>query len=261
MLFDAAPGQRVSLKGTNGMHGQVAGCDAYVSILDPTVNIAAGETCMEGSGFIDAIDVTSTGTFTILVDPRSTAIGSVTLTLYDVPADAGGSIVPDGAAQMANMTVPGQNGTFTFSGTQGQVVSFRGTNGTIFGQVTGCDVNVSVLDPAGATVTGPTCMEGSGFIDRTVLPETGTYRVSINPSGIATGSLTITAYDLVDATGSIAAGGPSTNVTTTEPAQRGLVTFDWCDHHAREHHPRLTDLGFVRHELAVQDVPPLVARA
>ena len=41
--------------------------------------------------------------------------------------------------------------------------------------------------------------------------------------------------------------------------QRGPVTFDWCDHHAREHHPRLTDLGFVRHELAVQDVPPLVA--
>ena len=43
-------------------------------------------------GFIDVKSLPTTGTYTILVDPQSFAIGSATLQLYDVPADASAPI-------------------------------------------------------------------------------------------------------------------------------------------------------------------------
>lgn len=132
-LFDGTLGQRVSLLGTNGMTGQVVGCDVTVTLLSPFVApLAAG--CMESSGFLDMRTLPVTGTYAILVDPASTATGSVTLTLHDVPSDYTSSITPGGSAVTATMSTPGQNGTLMFSGTSGQRISVLGTNG-MSGQV------------------------------------------------------------------------------------------------------------------------------
>jgi hypothetical protein len=43
--------------------------------------------------------------------------------MYDVPADATSSITPGGAAVTLTATVPGQNITFTFTGSVGQRIS------------------------------------------------------------------------------------------------------------------------------------------
>ena len=102
-LFDATLGQRVSLLGTNGMTGQIVGCDVTVGFLTPRASALGAATCMEGGGFIDVKTVTTAGTHTILMDPGGTATGSVTLTLYDVPADYSSSITAGGSSVTATM--------------------------------------------------------------------------------------------------------------------------------------------------------------
>jgi len=225
-LFDGTTGQRVSLLGTSGMAGQVLGCDVSVSGLTPSATLLTPATCMESSGFMDVKTLPATGTYSLLVDPASTATGSVTLTLYDVPADYSASITPGGSSVTATMSTPGQNGTLTFSGTSGQRVSILGTNG-ISGQIgLGCDVNVSVLKPDGSVLASPTCMEGSGYIEVMTLPATGTYKLVVDPAGAATGSLTLTVYNVpADYSNSITAGGSAVTASMPTPGQNGAVTF------------------------------------
>ena len=226
MLFDSSPGHRVSLNGTNGASGHIFGCDIFVSILNPNTTSYAAPTCMESAGFIDATATPVTGTYTIVIDPADTVTGAVTLTLYDVPPDEGGTITPGGSAVTVTTSTPGQNGALTFSGTAGQRVSVQGTNG-MTGQIAfACDVFVSILKPDSSTLAAATCMEGSGFIDAITLPTTGTYTVKVDPAAVAVGSLTLALYSVPsDVTGTITAGGSSVTVTTTTPGQNGVLTF------------------------------------
>src|SRR5262249_53811536 len=160
LTFSGTAGHRISLKGTNGLTGQVVGGDVNVSILNPDKSVLAPATCMEGSGYIDVVTLPSSGTYSLKVDPVDIATGSVTLTLYDVPADITGSISAGGAAVTVTTTTPGQNAALTFSGTSGDRISLKGTNG-MTGQVFGCDVNVSILNPDSSVLASATCMEGS----------------------------------------------------------------------------------------------------
>ena len=147
--FTGTSNQRVSLRGTNGTTAQILGCDVAANILKPDGNAMAAATCMEGSGFIDATTLPSTGTYTVLVDPATTIAGSVTLNLYNVPADITGTITSGGSAVTVTTTGPGQNGILTFSGTANQRVFLVGTNG-ISGQVgITCDVTTTIRKPAG----------------------------------------------------------------------------------------------------------------
>ena len=61
-LFDGAAGQRISLLGTNGLTGQVIGCDIAVSVLTPVAALIAPASCMEPSGFLDVKTLTTAGT-------------------------------------------------------------------------------------------------------------------------------------------------------------------------------------------------------
>lgn len=224
VTFAATAGQRVSLLGTNGMSGQVLGCDVYASILKPNNSTLVSGTCMESSGFIDATTIPTTGTYTILVDPTDNATGSVTLALYSV-TDVTGTITAGGPAVTVTTTAPGQNATLTLSGTGGQRISVFGTNG-MTGQILGCDVNVSIVRTRdNLSVAAATCMEGSGFIDATALPTTDTYTILVDPASSATGSLTLTLYTVTDYSGTITPGGPSVTVPITTPGQNGTLTF------------------------------------
>jgi hypothetical protein len=225
LTFSGTAGQRIFLKGTNGLTGQILGCDVYATIVNPDTTVLAPAACMEGTGFVDLKILPATGTDTVKVDPVDVAIGSVTLTLYDVPADVSSSITPGGSAVTVTTTTPGQNGTLTFSGTAGQRVFLRGTNGMTAQVAFACDVNVTMLNPNGSTLASA-CMEGSGLIDVKTLATTGTYSIKVDPAEIATGSLTLTLYDVpADPSGSITAGGSAVTVTTTTPGQNGTLTF------------------------------------
>jgi hypothetical protein len=219
--FDGAAGQRVSLLGTNGLTGQLLGCDVNVTILKPDATVFVPATCMEQTGFVDVKTLPSTGTYTILVDPVGTATGSVTLTLYNVPEDYSASIVADGPPVTATVSTPGQNAALIFSGVPGQRISLKGTNG-LAGQLLACDVNVKILRPDGAVLAPDTCMENSGSIGAQTLTMAGTYTIVVNPIGYAVGDVTLALHTVPAATqGVVTSGRPAMTVALRTRGQAG----------------------------------------
>ena len=226
-VFEGIAGHRLSLRGTNGTFTPASGCDVWVSILKPDGTVLSPAGCMEGGGgFLDAVTTPISGTYTILVDPATTSSGNLTLKPHDF-LDVVGTIAPGGTVIAATEAgKPGQNALYTFAGTSNQRVSLRGTSGTT-GQILGCDIFASIVKPDGNAIAPATCMEGSGFIDATTLPLTGTYTVLVDPAGaIAPGTVTLNLYNVLpDVTGSITPGGSAVTVTTESPGQNGILTF------------------------------------
>ncbi|HET9713368.1 MAG TPA: IPT/TIG domain-containing protein, partial [Pyrinomonadaceae bacterium] len=84
-LFTGSANQRVSLKITNvSLSGGTNYCIAAIKKPDGTTlqdqNFAT-------STFVDTMTLPVTGTYMVFLDPGTSTTGSVTLTLYDVPAD------------------------------------------------------------------------------------------------------------------------------------------------------------------------------
>jgi len=181
---------------------------------------------MDTGGFIDTITLPTAGTYRIVIDPLGAVTGSITLTLYDVPADAGGPITAGGSSVVVTTATPGQNGSLTFTGTAGQRISLAGTAATGYNQTFSCDLNVTILKPDTTVMTGPACMDTGGFIDTITLPTAGTYTIAIDPVGGVTGSITMSLYDVsADVSGTITPGRSPFTVTITTPGQNGQLTF------------------------------------
>jgi hypothetical protein len=214
--FSGTSGQDISLKITG-----VTMSSALVSILKPDgTNLVAASSFGTGGKYIDTKNLPVGGTYTILIDPQNAVIGSATLTLYDVPADAAGSITPGGAPLTLTTTIPGQNAHATFAGSSGQRVSLK------IGP-TCCSLKVSILKPDGTNLVAATAISASGgFIDTKTLPVDGTYKIVVNPQSSPVGATTLTLYDVpADAAGSITPGGAPLALATTVPGQNAKATF------------------------------------
>lgn len=178
MTFSGTAGQRVSLFATAGVSGTL-------NILKPDQSILAGTSTGVVSAFIDVRTLPSTGTYTVVLDPLSANTGSITLTLYDVPADASGTLTVNGAAVPVTTTAPGQNGALTFTGTSGQQVTVHVTGNTM-GIVT-----VKLLKPDGTTLTSTASSSSSFNLPSQTLATTGTYTVTIDPFQTNVGSMNV----------------------------------------------------------------------
>jgi subtilisin family serine protease len=230
LTFDGTANQRVSLKLSNVTIGASTCCSARVSILKPDGSTLVFATPFGTSGgFVDTRTLPVSGTYTILVDPQLTDVGSATLTLYDVPPDVTGSMTPGGAPLTVSMgPVPGQNALVTFSGTQGRRIALGMSNVTI-GTSTCCSARVSIANPDGSTLVYATPVgRNGGFLDTKVLPTTGTYTILVDPQGADLGSMTLNLYDVPpDLTGTIAIGGPPVSLTLAPvPGQNATLTFN-----------------------------------
>lgn len=218
VLFDAAAGQRVSLKVTSST---VASC--RVAIYSPNASTLASMTVNTSGGFLDTPLLPSTGSYTILVDPDSANTGSVTFTLYNA-SDATASITPGGAPVTVNTSTPGQNAQVTFDGTAGQRVSLKVSGIALTGGNGYLDVYIK--HPDGSTLASSTFVSSSAFVETLTLPLTGQYVILVDPQGTNTGAATLTLYDVPsDVTGTIAPGGAPVTVTTTVAGQDAVLTF------------------------------------
>ncbi len=136
--FSGSASQRVSLAlsgvTVTGPSGPASCCSSQVSLLKPdgTALVAPAYIGTTG-GFIDATTLPVAGTYTILVDPQGADVGNLTLQLYDVPADASGTVTIGGAGATVSMSVPGQNARLSLSGTAGQTVSLSFAGVTVSG--------------------------------------------------------------------------------------------------------------------------------
>jgi subtilisin family serine protease len=230
LRFDGVAGRRVSALLNNVTIGTSTCCSARVSILKPDGSTLVFPTPVGTSGgFLDTRALPVSGTYTILLDPQLTDIGSMTLMLYDVPPDVTTSISAGGPAVTVSMgPVPGQNALVTFSGTQGQRVALGMSNVTI-GTSTCCSARVSIQNPDGSTLVYATPVgRNGGFLDTRVLPATGTYTILVDPQGADLGSITLTLYDVPpDLTGTIAVGSPPVSLSLAPvPGQNAAVTFN-----------------------------------
>src|SRR5262249_58997186 len=86
---------------------------------------------------------------------NGTSTGNVRASLYVVPPDVTGGITIGGNAAL-QISVPGQNGTLTFSGTQNQRISL------LMSQVSINLSTVSILKPDGTQLAGANAIRTSG---------------------------------------------------------------------------------------------------
>jgi hypothetical protein len=141
-------------------------------------------------GFVDAKNLPSTGTYKIVIDPQSAAVGGVTATLYDVPPDDTATLAINGSAATFSMSVPGQNSRATFTGAAAQRVTLRLTSVSI-GTSGSTSAKVSVKNPSGTNLLAPTFFGTSGKTVVLTLPTAGTYTVVIDPQGASIGAATL----------------------------------------------------------------------
>jgi YD repeat-containing protein len=216
VLFEGTRGQHVSLTATSTTISW-----ATLALLRPDGTTLQTSIYAGSDGFLDGTILPVTGTYTVLVAPAYAYTGSTTVTLVDVPADVTGSITAGGAAVTVSLPTMSQHARLTFSGTTGQRVSLTATGTTISW------ATLAVLTADGTTLQSINIAPGgTGFLDVTTLPWTGTYTVLVAPAITYTGSTTLTLYTVpADVTGSITPGGAAVAVSITTPGQNARLTF------------------------------------
>jgi YD repeat-containing protein len=209
LTFAGTVGQRVLV------HINTAAVTGGYSITNPDGTNLVGSSMSTGA-YLDTRVLPQTGTYTVLLDPTGIAVGAVTLTVYNVPADVTGTITP-GTARTTTIPTPGQAARLTFAGTAGQRASVRVTSTTI------SSGSVFIVKPDGTSLAGIAI--ATGYLDAITLPVTGTYAVVVDPASIHTGQATMTLYVFADVTGTLTINGAAVTVTTTMPGQRGLLAL------------------------------------
>lgn len=188
IIFDGMAGQRFSL---NMPKPDMTIYDTRVAVLNPDGTVLADQSANTWNSaiptnFIDAKTLPVTGTYTIMVDPQSTYVGSIKLMLYSVPQDVTNTLSIGGSAVSVNISNPGQNAQLSFSGTANQQVTIRVRNNSM-----GL-VKVEVHNPDGTILNNQSATFQDASID---MPQTlsvaGTYTIVIDPSLANTGSMDV----------------------------------------------------------------------
>ncbi|WP_405608193.1 RHS repeat-associated core domain-containing protein [Streptomyces sp. NBC_01508] len=154
------------------------------------------------------------GAHLLFVRPNAPATGKTTATL--VPDANGGALATTGTRKPVTIAKAGQNGHFTFAGTQGQKLTL-GLNTPPAAWA------LSVSGPDGKWLVDGRAMSATAVTYALpALPATGTYTLSVDPNTLKTGTYTlgltaaaaIAGADRADAS----AGGPSDGQTRTDSA-------------------------------------------
>jgi RHS repeat-associated protein len=220
ITFTGTAGERVSL---NAFNDSIL--YSWFSFSGPSATWSSGYVFTSGK-FYEPVTLTANGTYTISIDPQGNT-GSVSLQLYDVPADPSGSITPGGAPVSVTTTAPGQNASYSFTATQGQRVSLRVDTGTLTSPCGCAGIEFVRIMNGSQTVAGTSAIGANSwdFIDVHTL-DAGTYQVVVDPPGDAYGQATLHLYDVPpDLTSPPFSIGESRTITLGTPGQNALFTF------------------------------------
>jgi YD repeat-containing protein len=192
--------------------------------------IVVGNCGTGASNYIDAVSLTATGTYSIVIDPQATATGSVSLSINN-DSDVTGTITIDGSAVTSTTTVAGQDVRLTFSATAGQRIVVYATS------VTNPSANIYLVKPDGTNQTSFAINNLGGqtfFLDTQTLATTGSYQLWVKHVTTNVGSETLRIASVpADFTSTItvpAAGqtGPAVRVPTSgnlAAGQNATLTF------------------------------------
>jgi hypothetical protein len=174
--------------------------------------------------YLDTLTLTAGATYKLLLDPQGANAGSITATVYSVPADAtvAGTL---GSTSAVSVGTPGQGAKVTFAGTAGHSFSAWFSSVTI-GSSLFNPTAVKLLSPTGTTVASFSLYAHDTMFDPVLLPATGTYTLAFDPNGSNTGGFNVGIYDVpAAATATATIGGGNATATTTVPGQLGQVSF------------------------------------
>jgi hypothetical protein len=186
--FPGVKDHRVSLHLTGNSYDSVA-----VSILKPDGSklFSPALTVIGPDAFRDPVKLPVGGLYKVKIDPVDAATGAVDVALYDVTADATGSIAATGTATPITVNSPGQNAKLTFTtSTNNQRVAFRVSKGLVVGLK-------ASLDKTGTTTHyfNPTSINSDPqFLDTKTLGPAGAYEIVLDPQSASTGTITVTLW-------------------------------------------------------------------
>jgi F5/8 type C domain-containing protein len=183
-LFSGTAGQWVSVGVSDTTIGAVNCCTtSKVAIYKPdgTALLAPTDFYQAGVG-TPSVQLPTSGTYAIFVDPYLAVAGNATITLSE---DLSPPITLGGSSVFVNFARIGQNAAIDFAGTAGQQVIVRITGNTVG------NVAVKLLKPDGTQLTSATSSSSSFSLASQTLPVTGTYFVTLDPSTLVPGGLNV----------------------------------------------------------------------
>ncbi|MEU7710748.1 VWD domain-containing protein [Micromonospora chalcea] len=141
---------------------------------------------INGTGEIDGTVLPADGTYTVVVDPTERGTGTTTLRLV-TSRDRETAITPDGPPVVAVVERPGAVIGYRFTAAAGTSVTVSASASDLPDQ---CGV-LALRAPDGTTVSSGCVINGAGELGPAVLPASGAYTLVVDPSGAATGQVTL----------------------------------------------------------------------
>jgi hypothetical protein len=157
-----------------------------LELLDPAGKRLASGCVINGTGDIEGTVLPADGMYTVMVDPGNRSIGYVHMGLF-AAKDETGTLTVNGPPVTAVVVQPGYVQRYQFTGTAGTSVTLEATDATLPDQCS----PLELLDPSGDQIASGCIINGVGDIDSTALPVDGTYTIVLDPSGPATGTVTL----------------------------------------------------------------------
>ncbi|MDG4837064.1 VWD domain-containing protein [Micromonospora sp. WMMD967] len=190
-------------------------CSPY-ALTDPTGQYIGGGCAINGVGYIDRVDLTTTGTYAVRVAAAPGDTGRAAVRVY-VARDVDGTLQANGPDVTATLDHPGARARYRFTGQQGERVFVEVPTSTLPNQCSPLELR----DAEDRLLSSGCVINGVGEIDGTLLPADGTYTVVVDPTGRTTGAATLRLLSSRDQAATIAVGGPPVVATVDRP---GAVT-------------------------------------
>ena len=199
-----------------------AGCPAFkLSLERPDgTTLGAPVSSCNADAVLGSQTLDQDGTWNLVVDPQGTATGTATLAASSSTDDIR-PITINGAPLNINLAA-GETGQYTFSGTDGQLISAQVMSSTF----PGCTAYTLWLKRPDDTQLGTT-IDGCGasaFLDRQQLDATGTWAFVFTPQADG-GTAQLQAYSFVDETGTAILTGKVNKLDLGKPGENARFTF------------------------------------
>ncbi|MFC5286625.1 RHS repeat-associated core domain-containing protein [Actinokineospora guangxiensis] len=222
LTFTGTAGQRVIIK-TSGASSSF-GCCALSWWLAAPDGTRVGS-AQNPNGTLDTIALPQDGTYRVWMNPDGGGVGSMTFAAWDVPSDVNaGTQALDGTPLVVTVASPGSNAFTTFEGAAGQrVIVQSSAASSSFGC---CALSWWLAAPDGTRVGS--AQNPNATLDTIALPQSGTYRLIVNPDGVLVGSMTFQAWTVpaeLDA-GAQALDGTAKVVTIDNPGRGAFTSFE-----------------------------------
>ena len=216
LSFTGTYGQQVGINLTNGSYS-----NCILTLYDPNGSTVQTLSCIGATNSMNPVTLAAYGTYQILIDPRGSASGGVTVQVTNLPPVTG-TIIVGGPPVTVTTTQQGQDAALTFSAPAGQMVQLSANP-------TSLSAYVYLVKPDKTYQTFVAISPGScnpcAWASAQTLATTGTYTLWVEHNGTTPGSATLQLSNVVAATASATVGGSAASVTISLSGYNANITF------------------------------------